>query len=157
MDLDFGQCHQIPTNAADLRLEQSRVWRRIRSICASDHRIPNQLSVLVSIYPPSLPIALIPYRYFFIHNLATDDEDIIRHAALLRGTESAWQAVSYGLTSIPLFAQVGGVYFNFLLWGISLYPAWLVLRRFGTEDSRVEVSTSSPGSTSDHEAALKIA
>ncbi|KAH7022123.1 major facilitator superfamily domain-containing protein [Ilyonectria destructans] len=72
------------------------------------------------------------FLYFIIHNFADTQDEIIRYSALLRGTESAWQAVSYGLTSLPLFAETGGVYFNFLLWGIAIFPAWLVLRHFGT-------------------------
>lgn len=72
------------------------------------------------------------FLYFIISNLATDPQEVIRYAALLRGTESAWQAVSYGLNSVVIFAEVAGVYFNFGLWAISLYPAWLVLRHFGT-------------------------
>ncbi|KAF4547824.1 MFS-type transporter-like protein 19 [Elsinoe fawcettii] len=73
------------------------------------------------------------FLYFIISNLAVDPQEVIRYAALLRGTESAWQAVSYGLNSIVIFAEVGGVYLNFGLWALSLYPAWLVLRHFGTE------------------------
>ncbi|KPM38151.1 hypothetical protein AK830_g8414 [Neonectria ditissima] len=72
------------------------------------------------------------FLYFIIHNFADTQDEIIRYSALLRGTESAWQAVSYGLTSLPLFAEIGGVYFNFLLYGIAILPAWLVLRHFGT-------------------------
>ncbi|PSK55457.1 hypothetical protein B9Z65_2846 [Elsinoe australis] len=72
------------------------------------------------------------FLYFIISNLATDPQEVIRYAALLRGTESAWQAVSYGLNSVVIFAEVAGVYFNFGLWAISLYPAWLVLKHFGT-------------------------
>jgi hypothetical protein len=49
----------------------------------------------------------------------------------LRGTESAWQALSYGLTAVGIIGQVGGVYLNFGLWGIAILPAWLVLRHFG--------------------------
>ncbi|KAF4984099.1 hypothetical protein FZEAL_638 [Fusarium zealandicum] len=72
------------------------------------------------------------FLYFVIHNLANTQDEIIRYSALLRGTESAWQAVSYGITSRPVFAQVGGVYFNFVLWAVSLFPAWLVLKNFGS-------------------------
>ncbi|RTE79622.1 hypothetical protein BHE90_005905 [Fusarium euwallaceae] len=72
------------------------------------------------------------FLYFIIHNLADTQDEIIRYSALLRGTESAWQAVSYGITSLPLFAEVGGIYFNFLLWGLSLFPAWLALKHFGS-------------------------
>lgn len=79
-------------------------------------------------------------RYFFIHNLSRDEPEIIRYAALLRGTESAWQALAYGLSSLTVFGEVGGVYMNFGLWGISIYPAWLVLRHFGnTKSTGIEV------------------
>lgn len=71
-------------------------------------------------------------RYFIVTNLANGEEEVIRYAALLRGTESAWQAVSYGLTSLTIFGEVGAIYFNFALWGIAVLPAWLVLRHFGT-------------------------
>ncbi|KAF4450287.1 hypothetical protein F53441_6570 [Fusarium austroafricanum] len=81
------------------------------------------------------------FLYFIIHHLAGTQDEIIRYSALLRGTESAWQAVSYGITSLPLFAEVGGVYFNFALWAVSLFPAWLVLKDFG---SRPAPSLESP-------------
>ncbi|KAJ6438129.1 putative membrane protein C6F6.04c [Purpureocillium lavendulum] len=87
------------------------------------------------------------FLYFVIQNLSESKEEIIRYAALLRGTESAWQAVSYGLESIPIMAHVGGVYMNFALWGVAIIPAWLVLRHFGaTEpaDERRHVPSDSP-------------
>ncbi|KAK9778672.1 putative Major facilitator superfamily transporter [Seiridium cardinale] len=71
------------------------------------------------------------FLYFIITNLANGESEVIRYAALLRGTESAWQAVSYGLTSLDLFAEVGAIYLNFGLWAIAIFPAWLVLRHFG--------------------------
>jgi hypothetical protein len=71
------------------------------------------------------------FLYFIVSNLATSESEVIRYAALLRGTESAWQAVSYGITSIPLFAEVGAVYWNFALWGVAIWPAWLVIKEFG--------------------------
>lgn len=71
------------------------------------------------------------FCYFLIGQLATNEQEVIRFAALLRGTESAWQAISYGLNSVPVFASVGGVYLNFGLWGLSLFPAWLVIKHFG--------------------------
>lgn len=58
---------------------------------------------------------------------------MVRYAALLRGTESAWQAISYGLTSLTVFAEVGGPYMNFALWAVAVWPAWLVVRDFGTK------------------------
>jgi hypothetical protein len=74
------------------------------------------------------------FLYFFITHLAKDEPQVIRYAALLRGTESAWQAVSYGITSVTVFARVGGVYWNFALWGVAIWPAWLVLKEIGTKD-----------------------
>ncbi|KAH7396446.1 major facilitator superfamily domain-containing protein [Pyrenochaeta sp. MPI-SDFR-AT-0127] len=71
------------------------------------------------------------FLYFFISNLATSEPEVIRYAALLRGSESAWQAISYGITSVTLFAEVGAVYWNFALWAVAIYPAWLVLKEFG--------------------------
>lgn len=41
------------------------------------------------------------YRYFVIGNLAESDEEVIRYAGLLRGTESAVQAVSVSSYSFP--------------------------------------------------------
>jgi hypothetical protein len=73
------------------------------------------------------------FLYFFVSNLACGDSDIIRYAALLRGSESAWQAISYGITSVTVFAEVGAVYWNFALWAVAIWPAWLVLREFGGE------------------------
>ncbi|CCF35438.1 hypothetical protein CH063_07224, partial [Colletotrichum higginsianum] len=67
-----------------------------------------------------------------VTNLAKGEEEVIRYAALLRGVESAWQAVSYGLTSLTIFGEVGAIYFNFALWAVAIGPAWLVLRHFGS-------------------------
>ncbi|KKY13271.1 putative major facilitator superfamily transporter [Diplodia seriata] len=78
------------------------------------------------------------FLYFIVTNLAEGEEEVIRYAALLRGVESAWQAVSYGLTSLALFAEVGGVYFNFALWAVSIWPAWLVLKQFGATKTGYE-------------------
>lgn len=88
------------------------------------------------------------FLYFFIANLAEDEPQVIRYAALLRGTESAWQAVSYGVTSVTVFAEVGAVYWNFALWGVAIYPAWLVLRHFGKDNESV-IEHHSDGSGSE--------
>lgn len=71
------------------------------------------------------------FLYFIIGNLATNEPEIIRFAGLLRGTESAWQAISYGITSVTIFAEVGAVYWNFALWAVAIVPAWLVIKEFG--------------------------
>ncbi|PYH98116.1 DUF895 domain membrane protein [Aspergillus ellipticus CBS 707.79] len=79
------------------------------------------------------------FLYFVVGNLATDEEEVVRVSGLLRGVESAVQAVSYGLSSVGIMASVGGTYINFGLWGISLLPAWLVIRQFGVslEDQKL--------------------
>ncbi|KAF2756385.1 hypothetical protein EJ05DRAFT_532400 [Pseudovirgaria hyperparasitica] len=76
--------------------------------------------------------------YFIVGQMARDEQEVVRYAALLRGTESAWQAVSYGLNAIVVFAEVGGVYVNFGLWAVSLVPCWFVLRKFGSTAQDLE-------------------
>lgn len=83
------------------------------------------------------------FLYFFVTNLAKNEPQVIRYAALLRGTESAWQAISYGITSVTVFAEVGAVYWNFALWGVAIYPAWIVLRRFGGPTEEIEAVSES--------------
>ncbi|KAK0388415.1 hypothetical protein NLU13_4659 [Sarocladium strictum] len=78
------------------------------------------------------------FLYFIIQNLAKDEQDVVRLAALLRGTESAWQALSYGLEAVKIFAHYGGVYLNFGLWGVAILPAWLVLRHFGVTKAYID-------------------
>ncbi|EGX92983.1 DUF895 domain membrane protein [Cordyceps militaris CM01] len=90
------------------------------------------------------------FLYFIIQNLAENQEQVIRYSALLRGTESAWQAVSYGLGAIEVMAQVGSIYLNFGLWAASIIPAWFVLRHIGVtkagdSDDSEQVSISEPG------------
>lgn len=68
---------------------------------------------------------------FVISEISQNSQDTLRLAALLRATESAWQALSYGLGAVPIFATVGGVYLNFGLWAVSIFPAWLVIRKVG--------------------------
>lgn len=91
--------------------------------------------------------------YFIIQNLASSKEEIIRYSALLRGTESAWQAVSYGLESVTVIAQVGGIYMNFALWAVAIVPAWLVVRHFGDKqavDAEEDITASSSESDAKH-------
>lgn len=71
------------------------------------------------------------YLYFLVGSLAKTEEETIRYASLLRGTESAWQAVSYGLSSVSIMGQVGSVYLNFGLWAISIPLAWIVVKEIG--------------------------
>ncbi|KAH0021402.1 MFS general substrate transporter, partial [Aureobasidium melanogenum] len=71
------------------------------------------------------------FLYFVVGNLAASQEELIRICSLLRGTESAVQAVSYGLGSVTVMARTGNIYLNFGLWAISLLPAWLVVSKIG--------------------------
>jgi hypothetical protein len=86
------------------------------------------------------------FLYFIIGQLAVDESEVIRYAALLRGSESAWQAVSYGITSVEVFAKVGAVYWNFALWGVAVWPAWLVLREFGVGEKGTNAQPVKSGS-----------
>ena len=49
----------------------------------------------------------------------------------------------YGLSSIDVMATVGGTYINFGLWGLALFPAWLVVKEIGVTlgDKKVERET----------------
>lgn len=81
-----------------------------------------------------------------MQNLAGHDEAmIIRYSGLLRGTESAWQALSYGLEALTVFQQHSGVYMNFGLWAVAIFPAWLVVRHFGADEKgSIEGADSTP-------------
>lgn len=81
--------------------------------------------------------------------MASDESEVIRYAALLRGTESAWQAVSYGLTSLTLFAEIGAIYMNFILWAVAIPPAWLVLRHFGNKKEQSGEQSEEPIEVTD--------
>ncbi|KAE9974457.1 hypothetical protein BLS_003109 [Venturia inaequalis] len=85
------------------------------------------------------------YLYFVIGNLAETQPEVIRIAGLLRGTESAWQAVSYGLNSVGIIASVGGVYLNFALWALAIVPGWLVIKDIGTAIGDVKIERESAG------------
>uniref|UniRef100_A0A8H7N493 Uncharacterized protein n=1 Tax=Bionectria ochroleuca TaxID=29856 RepID=A0A8H7N493_BIOOC len=74
------------------------------------------------------------FLYFIVQNLSTDKQEVIRYSAILRGAESAWQAISYGIGSQVIIAEIGAVYLNFGLWAVAILPAWLVIRKLGTKD-----------------------
>ncbi|CAI7605985.1 hypothetical protein N7533_012385 [Penicillium manginii] len=93
------------------------------------------------------------YLFFLVGNLADEQEEIIRIAGLLRGTESAAQAVSYGLSSISIMAAVGNPYLNFGLWGIAIVPSWFVVKQIGHAfgDKKIERETRALRDVSDDE------
>ncbi|GAA5842764.1 hypothetical protein JCM11251_001485 [Rhodosporidiobolus azoricus] len=73
------------------------------------------------------------YLYFVAGSLVSTPADIVRIGGLLRATESAAQAVSYGLNSLKSFQDIGAASLNFALWGVALVPAWLVIRKIGLQ------------------------
>lgn len=89
------------------------------------------------------------FSCFLIGRFSKSPQETVRLAALLRGTESAWQALSYGLNSLPAFAAVGGAYFNFGLWGLSLIPAWLLVREIGISDNKEDLEPGNPESQAE--------
>ena len=80
-----------------------------------------------------------------VGSLARNEAEIIRYAGLLRGTESAAQAVSYGLTSVSVMGQVGAVYLNFGLWAVSIVPAWFVIKEIGVSTGKIRDQTTEDG------------
>ncbi|EPQ28045.1 uncharacterized protein PFL1_04372 [Pseudozyma flocculosa PF-1] len=70
------------------------------------------------------------YVYFLIGHINDDPGEIVRIASVVRGIESAGQAVSYGVNSTGLrLDAVAGI--NMAQWAICLVPAWLVIRKLG--------------------------
>lgn len=67
------------------------------------------------------------YCFHLIGDFATKPAQIIRLASLIRGNESAAQAISYGLASVKSLATVGISAINFGVWGISIPPAAYVI------------------------------
>ncbi|OAL56272.1 cytochrome c oxidase subunit 1 [Pyrenochaeta sp. DS3sAY3a] len=95
------------------------------------------------------------FAFFLVGQISKSPQETIRLAALLRGTESAWQALSYGLNALPIFATVGGPYFNFGIWAVAILPAWLVVKTIGVdkhseerEEARADRSEESIGEKS---------
>ncbi|CAI6074943.1 unnamed protein product [Clonostachys chloroleuca] len=85
------------------------------------------------------------FLYFIMQHLSNNEEEVVRYSAILRATESAWQAISYGIGSQTIIAECGAAYINFGLWGIAIFPAWLVLRKIGTGE--LKSSTTEPEET----------
>ncbi|CAO1635379.1 unnamed protein product [Parajaminaea phylloscopi] len=68
--------------------------------------------------------------YFIVSSINDDGGDTVRLASIVRGVESAGQALSYGInaTSWRLDAVAG---LNFGFYAICLVPAWIVIRNIG--------------------------
>ncbi|EKJ71480.1 hypothetical protein FPSE_08350 [Fusarium pseudograminearum CS3096] len=74
------------------------------------------------------------FAFFVIGEISTSSQETVRLSALLRATESAWQALSYGLNALPIMATVGSTYMNLGLWALAIFPAWLVIRGLGESE-----------------------
>ncbi|KPI39392.1 uncharacterized protein AB675_5155 [Cyphellophora attinorum] len=96
------------------------------------------------------------FHFFIITNLAQDEQQIIRYSALLRGAESAWQALSYGLGSLSTMATVGSIYLNFGLWAVSIFPAWLVVRHVGVDQAPLGRKEDLQVSAENHPVATEV-
>jgi hypothetical protein len=74
--------------------------------------------------------------FWLVGELAETSEEVVRIAGLLRATESASQAISYGLSSIPAFANIYSAVVNLCFWGVSVVPGWLIVRQIGVKYSK---------------------
>ncbi|KAK0561337.1 hypothetical protein OC861_005865 [Tilletia horrida] len=73
---------------------------------------------------------LYEYTYWLVGAINDDPSELIRLTSIVRGVESAGQAVSYGINSTGFrLDAVAGI--NMGLWGVCLIPAWLVVRNVG--------------------------
>lgn len=69
-------------------------------------------------------------NYWIVSGISDDPEDVIRLTSIIRGVESAGQAVSYGINSTPLrLDAIAGINLAQLL--IAVIPAWFVVRKLG--------------------------
>lgn len=81
--------------------------------------------------------------YWLVSAINKDGSEIVRLASIVRGVESAGQALSYGInaTSWRLDAVAG---LNFGLYSLCLAPAWMVIRKVG-EGGRLAAIASEEG------------
>ena len=71
------------------------------------------------------------YLYYLIGNLANNPQEIIRLSAIMRGSESASEAVSYGLNAVNDLITIPNNAINFGLWAISLITPAIFAWRIG--------------------------
>jgi len=83
--------------------------------------------------------------YFFVGELASTKEEVVRIAGLLRAIESASQAISYGLSSIYSFAHIFSAVVNMGMWGLAIIPGWIVISQIGVKYGKQYVPVSSSG------------
>lgn len=74
------------------------------------------------------------YLYWLIGTINRDGGDIVRLSAVVRGVESAGQAISYGINSINSFKLSGAVAVNLSFFAACIIPSAFVIYRVGIHD-----------------------
>ncbi|BCS28449.1 uncharacterized protein APUU_70019S [Aspergillus puulaauensis] len=74
------------------------------------------------------------YLYWLIGTVNRDGGDIVRLSAVVRGVESAGQAISYGINSIDTFSLSGAVAVNLSFFAACIIPSAFVVFRVGIID-----------------------
>lgn len=98
------------------------------------------------------------YTYWIVSSINNDSGEITRLASIVRGVESAGQALSYGINSTGWrLDAVAGLNFGF--WGICLVPAWLVIRNVGIleDGTKIHEPLAHVGEDAPDPAAVKAA
>ncbi|KAJ5320438.1 hypothetical protein N7508_000721 [Penicillium antarcticum] len=73
------------------------------------------------------------YLYWLVGTINKIGGEVVRLSAVIRGIESAGQAISYGINSInqDRFPLSGAVAVNMSFFVVCIIPSWLVIRRIG--------------------------
>ena len=74
------------------------------------------------------------YLYWLVGCVNKNGADLIRLSAIIRGIESAGQAISYGINSIDTFALSGAVAVNMSFFVVCIIPAAFVIFKVGIVD-----------------------
>ena len=73
------------------------------------------------------------YLYWLVGTINKSGGEVVRLSAVIRGIESAGQAISYGINSInqDQFPLSEAVAVNMSVFVVCIIPSWLVIRRVG--------------------------
>ncbi|KAM5349018.1 hypothetical protein ACJ41O_008841 [Fusarium nematophilum] len=74
------------------------------------------------------------YLYWLVGTVNKNGADLIRLSAVIRGVESAGQAISYGINSINTFALSGAVAVNLSFFAACIIPSAFVVLKVGIVD-----------------------
>jgi len=94
--------------------------------------------------------------YWIVGAINDDPSELIRLTSIVRGVESAGQAVSYGINSTGFrLDAVAGI--NMGLWGLCLIPAWVVVSKVGITADGTHVHSLRTVAPEEKRAELKAA